>query len=646
MIIAKLHLLVVVVWVVATLHWQVYGRENILERAGRPVFISRRRFIQHQPNLLQKLSEACPDEVCGALAIEAITPLLAVEPECSQQDMADKIIDASKQFDPDVQAAMIAIAKEYRQLEKNTPPDYSSNPPLLLNSVFCQRAPRNPELNGLVQAQDPANDPNLFFDPSLKATVVKGSQPNTLPLPEGLQGIAPTLASTDSGFPAVAADFVEQQPSAERCSGIVRVKVSGPPIAVPSGAVVVVVGKKAPTTDPNPNPGAPTEADFGSCTAPEIEFGPDYDGRLETSFRPVDRSSFNTTSNDEIAVITRTYTFKFSSENRNVCGANQVALNLCTEASALSITAPERTGAQADAFNSVFGRSTAFRNVPVRNSQGDVVTSVATVDVPNFPSTTSAPPSSTSTVSPTAVPIGIGGDGGGDGANNGGDNPGDNGGLGNFGSCAIPKIDFGSGFAGGPETRFRAAFGSTTSTNINVIANALCDAVAGSCGGDATAVATCARAQAAAAAAPNGTGAQADAFNAVFNIITNFDSIRPVDAQGRTVTSAPTPSPINNNGGRPSPTTTGGGVVVLDIGDGRGSSTSSTRTSTSAISTNTAPANLQQFTGRLGNISAPAVTAIGNGQFQVAGNAVINSQREALIRSWYVYRFFRNMIRV
>jgi hypothetical protein len=59
--------------------------------------------------------------------------------------------------------------------------DFSTNPPALRNSVFCQKAPKNSELNGLVQAQDPANDPNLFFDPATNVTVKKGEQPNTSP---------------------------------------------------------------------------------------------------------------------------------------------------------------------------------------------------------------------------------------------------------------------------------------------------------------------------------------------------------------------------------------------------------------------------------------------------------------------------------
>jgi hypothetical protein len=43
--------------------------------------------------------------------------------------------------------------------------------------------------NNRSTAQDPANDPNLFFDPATKATVTLGSQPNTLPF--GTNGATP-----------------------------------------------------------------------------------------------------------------------------------------------------------------------------------------------------------------------------------------------------------------------------------------------------------------------------------------------------------------------------------------------------------------------------------------------------------------------
>jgi len=107
---------------------------------------------------------------------------------------------------------MIALAQEYRNAEKNTPPvgflnngcsrnrlmaatplakDFNTNPPTNRNSVFCTRGPANAELNGIVQKQDPANDPNVFFDPALGKSVLKGSQPNTEPF----GGAAPSPSS-------------------------------------------------------------------------------------------------------------------------------------------------------------------------------------------------------------------------------------------------------------------------------------------------------------------------------------------------------------------------------------------------------------------------------------------------------------------
>lgn len=70
----------------------VFGRERWLERDNKPVYLYPRRFGQEQPAVLQRIRDACPPEICGLLAGRAITPLLAVQPECSQQDLADAII--------------------------------------------------------------------------------------------------------------------------------------------------------------------------------------------------------------------------------------------------------------------------------------------------------------------------------------------------------------------------------------------------------------------------------------------------------------------------------------------------------------------------------------------------------------------------
>ena len=71
---------------------QAMARERWLERDGRYVALYPRRFGQEHPAVIDKLSAACPGEVCGNLSGQAITPLLAAQGECTQQDMADAII--------------------------------------------------------------------------------------------------------------------------------------------------------------------------------------------------------------------------------------------------------------------------------------------------------------------------------------------------------------------------------------------------------------------------------------------------------------------------------------------------------------------------------------------------------------------------
>ncbi|KAF7355652.1 hypothetical protein MSAN_01483000 [Mycena sanguinolenta] len=166
------------------------ARERWPERDNHLLALHPRRFGQDHPAVLTKLRAACGGGVCAKLAGAAVTPLLAKSGECTQQDMADQIIDASKQFNGTTQQTMIALAIEYRQVEKNTPPDFTTKPPTLRNSVFCQTAPKNSELNGLVQAQDPANDPDVFFDPATGKSVQLGAQANTRPF--GTSGNATT----------------------------------------------------------------------------------------------------------------------------------------------------------------------------------------------------------------------------------------------------------------------------------------------------------------------------------------------------------------------------------------------------------------------------------------------------------------------
>lgn len=57
----------------------------------------------------------------------------------------------------------------------------------------------------------------------------------------------------------------------------------------------------------------------------------------------------------------------------NKCGANQAAKDLCATATTAVDAATAKTGAQADAFNAVFGIKTNFAAVTEVNDQGVVV---------------------------------------------------------------------------------------------------------------------------------------------------------------------------------------------------------------------------------------------------------------------------------
>jgi hypothetical protein len=63
----------------------------------------------------------------------------------------------------------------------------------------------------------------------------------------------------------------------------------------------------------------------------------------------------------------------------------------------------------------------------------------------------------------------------------------------------------------------------------------MCDQLVNSCGADQTAQAACAKAKTAADTQPAKTGGQADAFNAVFGIKTDFAAVTAVDDQGNPI---------------------------------------------------------------------------------------------------------------
>ncbi|KAI8900480.1 hypothetical protein BC833DRAFT_581816 [Globomyces pollinis-pini] len=110
---------------------------------------------QFFPPIAARIGDLCSKSsdttgLCPTLRGEAIATVLANAGACDQQDQADKFVDFAKgnfknQGDKD---AFIQAAKDFRTMERNTNEPGKCSP-------LCNKEPKNVELKGLVQAQDP-----------------------------------------------------------------------------------------------------------------------------------------------------------------------------------------------------------------------------------------------------------------------------------------------------------------------------------------------------------------------------------------------------------------------------------------------------------------------------------------------------------
>ncbi|KAI8912398.1 hypothetical protein BC831DRAFT_390943, partial [Entophlyctis helioformis] len=266
--------------------------------------------------------------------------------------------------------------------------------------------------------------------------------------------------------------------------------------------------------------------DFGSCKPPTIRFGLNIDGRKETAFEVVNKDSFSQSSAQNGNIIVRA----LCDQLRDRCKAPKATQDLCIPAAAAFAAQPDKTGAQADAFNKVFGITTNFKEIQPRDNQGN----------------------------PIGAPPAQGGNNGnnnqqqnnnnqqqGNNNNNNNNNQpaappaaANNGNI-DFGSCKPPTIRFGLNIDGRKETAFEVvnkdSFSQSSAQNGNIIVRALCDQLRDRCKAPKATQDLCIPAAAAFAAQPDKTGAQADAFNKVFGITTNFKEIQPRDNQGNPI---------------------------------------------------------------------------------------------------------------
>lgn len=104
------------------------------------------------------------NQPCVKLAgIDGINALLANADPCAQQDNADAMINFAKSNGVTNKDALIGNAIAYAKHPRNA---------LNINGIvpstpFCQKAPKNAELKGVVRAQLDGVNPGLFGSPAL-----------------------------------------------------------------------------------------------------------------------------------------------------------------------------------------------------------------------------------------------------------------------------------------------------------------------------------------------------------------------------------------------------------------------------------------------------------------------------------------------
>ncbi|KAF9014098.1 hypothetical protein BDQ17DRAFT_1320749 [Cyathus striatus] len=124
------------------------------------------------PDVAQKWQGLClasggdifTDEPCVVLAgLDGINALLADADSCAQQDVADAMIDFANSEGIVNQKELIAQAIVYRKHPRNSIEILGVTP----SSLYCNRAPKNSELSGIVNDQLAGVDPGLFGSPNV-----------------------------------------------------------------------------------------------------------------------------------------------------------------------------------------------------------------------------------------------------------------------------------------------------------------------------------------------------------------------------------------------------------------------------------------------------------------------------------------------
>lgn len=435
---------------------------------------------------------------------------------------------------------MITAAMNYRQAERNTPLDLSTNPPTLLNSVYCQKAPKNVQLNDLVQAQDPANDPNSFFDPSTGAIVARGSQPNTSPFG------ANSIDAVDY-VSGLAVDLAKVIVLGDQNRLVARHKKNG--TSDHDGSNKHGDKKGGGNKDGDKKDGNKKDGDKKDGN--KKDGGKDGNkkdgGKKDGNKKDGNKNDGNKNDGNKNDGGKKDGGKKDGNEKDG--GSKDGKDNGCHKHHGDhkhgGKNHGDKKGGNQNGGNTHNGNKTHSQDIEEDDSE-------------NTDSCSSQTP--------------LDGNGSGNKSHHGGNKTADalknnngtngtllvSGNIGNFGSCSVPEIKFAAGFDGRRETSFEpvdkgnispfpptirnvrltsiaVSYNHGSAQNIDIITQFMCDQLVNTCKADATAQSTCARAKSAADGAPPKTGKQADAFNAVFGKMTHFANVTALDNQGKPI---------------------------------------------------------------------------------------------------------------
>ncbi|KIJ41288.1 hypothetical protein M422DRAFT_68313 [Sphaerobolus stellatus SS14] len=160
-------------------------QSKVTRRSYMDFSIAKRIAQEDLPAVAQTWQTAClasggditTNDPCVQLAgVRGINSLLAGGAPCDQQDVADDMITFAKSAGVTNSAALIQIAKDYRVHPRNA---LALDGNVTPSTPFCQTAPKNPELNGLVNGQLNGVDPFRFGGP--KFAVVAFGDPVSCP---------------------------------------------------------------------------------------------------------------------------------------------------------------------------------------------------------------------------------------------------------------------------------------------------------------------------------------------------------------------------------------------------------------------------------------------------------------------------------